>query len=169
MIQPVIHPSAFIAPTAVVMGDVVLGEGSSVWYTSVLRADTAPIRIGSQTNLQDGTIVHVDEGVPCTVGNRVAVGHRVILHGCTIEDDCLIGMGSIVLNHVVVGRGSLIAAGALVPEGMKVPPGSVVMGVPGKVTRPVDAELARRIAQTWQHYVEQAKRHRAGAFPLVKC
>ncbi|MEO7994735.1 MAG: gamma carbonic anhydrase family protein [bacterium] len=168
MSEPVIATSAFVAPTAVVLGDVVLGEESSVWYTAVLRGDTAPIRIGHQTNLQDGTIVHVDEGVPCTVGSRVGVGHRAILHGCTVEDDCLIGMGSILLNGVVVGRGSLIAAGALLPEGTKVPPGSLVMGMPGKVVRPIDADLTQRIAATWRHYVEQAKRHRDGAFPLVK-
>jgi carbonic anhydrase/acetyltransferase-like protein (isoleucine patch superfamily) len=165
---PIVHPSAFIAPTAVVLGDVILGEESSVWYTAVLRADSAPIRIGSQVNLQDGAIVHVDEGIPCTVGNRVAIGHRAILHGCTVEDDCLIGMGSIVLNNVVIGRGSLIGAGAVLPEGMRVPPGSVVLGLPGKVVRPIDAALTQRIAETWRHYVEQAKRHRAGAYPLVK-
>jgi carbonic anhydrase/acetyltransferase-like protein (isoleucine patch superfamily) len=149
------------------MGDVVLEEEASVWYTSVLRGDTAPIRIGSQTCLQDGCIVHVDEGVPCTIGKRVGVGHRVTLHGCTVEDDCLVGMGSILLNHVVVGRGSVIAAGALLPEGTKVPPGSLVMGLPAKVVRPVDEELTRRIEQTWRHYVEQAKRHRAGRYPVA--
>ena len=163
-----IAASAFLAPTAVVMGDVVIGEESSIWYTAVLRGDTAAIRVGEQTNLQDGAIVHVDEGVPCTVGSRVGVGHRAILHGCTVEDDCLIGMGSILLNGVVVGRGSLVAAGALLPEGTRIPPGSLVMGVPGKVVRPIDAELTQRIEQTWRHYVEQAKRHRGGAFPLVK-
>jgi len=166
---PLIHPTAFLAPTAVIMGDVAIGAESSVWYTAVVRGDMAPIRIGSQTNLQDGTVVHVDEGVPCIIGDRVGVGHRVILHGCTVEDDCLIGMGSILLNGVVVGRGSLVAAGALLAEGMKVPPGSLVMGMPGRVIRPVTAELSKRIEQTWRHYVEQAKRHRAGDFPLVKC
>jgi carbonic anhydrase/acetyltransferase-like protein (isoleucine patch superfamily) len=151
------------------MGDVAIGAESSVWYTAVVRGDMAPIRIGSQTNLQDGTVAHVDDGAPCTIGDRVGVGHRVILHGCTVEDDCLIGMGSILLNGVVVGRGSLVAAGALLAEGMKVPPGSLVMGMPGRVIRPVTAELSKRIEQTWRHYVEQAKRHRAGDFPLVKC
>lgn len=168
MSDPLIHPTAFIAPTAVVLGDVGLGPESSVWYTAVVRGDTAPIRIGSQTNLQDGTIVHVDEGVPCTIGSRIGVGHRVILHGCTVEDDCLIGMGSILLNGVVVGRGSLIAAGSLLPEGMKVPSGSLVMGAPGKVVRPVTERLRERIEETWRHYVEQARRHRSGNFPLVK-
>jgi len=166
--DPRIHSTAFIAPTAVVMGDVEVGAESSVWYTAVLRGDMAPIRIGSHTNLQDGTIVHVDEGAPCTIGSRVGVGHRVILHGCTVEDECLVGMGSILLNGVVVGRGSLIAAGALLTEGMKVPPGSLVMGMPGKVVRPVTAQLTQRIEQTWRHYVEQARRHRAGTYPLVK-
>jgi carbonic anhydrase/acetyltransferase-like protein (isoleucine patch superfamily) len=166
--MPDIHPTAFVAPTAVIMGDVTLGEESSVWYTAVLRGDMAPIRIGARTNIQDATIVHVDEGVPCTIGDRVGVGHRVILHGCTVADECLIGMGSILLNECVIGTGSVIAAGAVVPEGMEVPPGSLVMGVPGRVVRPVDAELARRIAGTWAHYVEQAKAHRSGRYPLVQ-
>lgn len=168
MSVPVIAKSAWIAPTALVMGDVVLGEESSIWYGSILRGDNDAIRIGDQTNLQDGTIVHVDDGVPCTIGNRVAVGHRVILHGCTVEDDCLIGMGSILMNGVIVGRGSLIAAGAVLPEGTRVPAGSLVMGVPGKVVRPIDAELTLRIEQTWRHYIAQAKRHRSGKFPPVK-
>lgn len=150
------------------MGDVVFGPEASVWYSAVVRGDMAPIRIGSQTNLQDATIVHVDEGVPCTIGDRVGVGHRAILHGCTVEDDCLIGMGSILLNRVVIGRGSLIGAGALLPEGMQVPPGSLVLGVPGRIVRPVSQELTTRIEVTWRHYVEQARRHRAGEFPLVK-
>ena len=162
-----IHPTAFVAPSAVVMGDVTLGEDSSVWYAAVLRGDMAPIQVGSQTNLQDGTIVHGDEGVPCLIGSRVGVGHRVILHGCTVEDDCLVGMGSILLNGSVVGRGSLIAAGAVVAEGLQVPPGSLVMGVPGTVVGPVSERLTRRIEETWRHYVEQARRHRAGDFPLV--
>jgi carbonic anhydrase/acetyltransferase-like protein (isoleucine patch superfamily) len=166
--SPLIHPTAFLAATAIVMGDVGLGAESSVWYNSVVRGDMAPIRVGSQTNLQDGTVVHVDEGLPCTIGDRVGVGHRVILHGCSVEDDCLIGMGSVLLNGVVVGRGSVIAAGALLTEGMRIPPGSLVMGMPGRVIRPVTAELGKRIEQTWRNYVELAKLHRAGHFPLVK-
>jgi carbonic anhydrase/acetyltransferase-like protein (isoleucine patch superfamily) len=162
----VIHSTAFIAPTASVMGDVTIGADSSVWYGAVLRGDMAPILIGERTNLQDGTIVHVDEGVPCRIGNRVGVGHRVILHGCTVEDDCLIGMGSVLLNEVRIGTGSVVAAGAVIPEGMQIPPGSLVMGVPGRIVRPVDQALTRRIADTWSHYVEQARAHRAGRFPL---
>jgi carbonic anhydrase/acetyltransferase-like protein (isoleucine patch superfamily) len=148
------------------MGDVTLREDASVWYGAVLRGDMAPIVIGPQTNLQDGTIVHVDEGAPCTIGARVGVGHRVILHACTVEDDCLIGMGSVLLNEVRIGRGSVVAAGAVVPEGMSVPPGSLVMGVPGRIVRPVSEALAQRIAETWAHYVEQARAHRAGRYPV---
>ncbi len=162
-----IHPSAFIASTAAVMGDVALGAESSVWYGAVLRGDMAPIVIGAQSNIQDGTIVHVDEGVPCTVGMRVGVGHRVILHGCTVQDDCLIGMGSVILNNVVVGRGSVVAAGAVIPEGVVIPPGSLVMGVPGRIVRPVDEKLTERIGFTWQHYVKQAAAHREGKYPLT--
>ena len=124
------------------MGDVTLGADSSIWYGAVLRGDMAPIVIGSQTNLQDGTMVHVDEDVPCRIGSRVGVGHRVILHGCTVADECLIGMGSILLNNVSVGTGSVVAAGAVLPEGMQVPPRSLVMGSPAKVKRPLtDAEV----------------------------
>ncbi len=168
MSEPRIHPTAFVAPTAAVMGDVELGEEASVWYGAVLRGDTDRIRVGARSNLQDGTIIHVDEGVPCRVGDRVGVGHRVILHGCTVEDDCLIGMGSIILNGAVVGRGSFVGAGALIPEGMEVPPGMLVMGMPARIVRAVDERLATRIAHTWQHYVAQARRHRSGSFPLVK-
>jgi carbonic anhydrase/acetyltransferase-like protein (isoleucine patch superfamily) len=162
-----IHPTAFIAPGAAIMGDVTLGEDASVWYGAVLRADMAPIFIGAETCLQDGTIVHVDEGMPCVIGRRVGVGHRVILHACTVEDECLIGMGSILLNRVRIGTGSVVAAGAVIPEGMQVPPKSLVMGVPGRIVRQVDAALTERIAETWSHYVEQARAHRAGRFPMV--
>ncbi len=164
---PRIDPTAFIAPTAVVMGDVTLGPRSSVWYGSVIRGDMAPIVIGADSNIQDGSVVHVDEGVPCTVGARVGVGHRVILHGCTVEDDSLVGMGSVLLNNVTIGRGSVVAAGAVIPEGMTVPPGSLVMGVPGRIVRPVDPGLAERIAGTWKHYVEQARAHRSGQYPIA--
>ncbi len=161
-----IHATAFIAPNASVMGDVTIGAEASIWYGAVLRGDMAAITIGEQTNLQDGTIVHVDEGVPCQIGSRVGVGHRVILHGCTVEDDCLIGMGSILLNEVWIGTGSVVAAGAVIPERMRIPPRSLVMGVPGRIVRAVDEALTRRIAGTWSHYVEQARAHRAGRFPL---
>jgi carbonic anhydrase/acetyltransferase-like protein (isoleucine patch superfamily) len=161
-----IHSTSFIAPSASIMGSVTLEAESSVWYQAVLRGDLAPITVGAQSNIQDGAVVHVDEGLPCTVGRRVGVGHRVILHGCVVEDDCLIGMGSVLLNRVRIGTGSVVAAGAVIPEGMVVPPGSLVMGVPGRIVRPVDDTLKRRIAETWAHYVELARQHRAGRYPL---
>jgi carbonic anhydrase/acetyltransferase-like protein (isoleucine patch superfamily) len=168
--EAVIHidPSAFIAPGAVVLGDVALGPRASVWYGAVLRADMAPIVVGEATNIQDGTIVHVDVGKPARIGARVGVGHRAILHGCTVEDDCLIGMGSVLLNDVHIGTGSVVAAGAVVPEGTRIPPGSLVLGVPARVTRAVDDALRERIRETWQHYVAEAQRHRAGAFPPAR-
>ena len=131
-----IDPTAFIAPGAIILGDVHLGAESSVWYNSVLRGDTDRISIGEQSNIQDLTMIHADPGIPCSVGSRVTVGHRVILHGCTIEDDCLIGMGAIVLNGVRVGRGSIVGRAVLL-EGMEVPPGSLVVGLPARVVRPV--------------------------------
>ena len=162
-----IDPSAYIAPTAVVLGDVTLEADTSVWYNAVLRGDLAPIRIGAESNIQDGSMVHVDEGVPCTVGRRVGVGHRVILHGCTVEDECLVGMGSVILNEVRIGTGSVVAAGAVIPEGVIIPPGSLVIGVPGRVVRPVDDVLRERIRSTWAHYVDMARSHRSGRYPLV--
>ncbi len=163
--MPTLHPTAFIAAGAAVMGDVTLEEDASVWYGAVLRGDLERIVIGAGTNIQDLTMVHADPGVPCLVGRHVGVGHRAILHGCVVEDDCLVGMGSVLLNGVRVGTGSVIAAGAVLPEGMEVPPGSLVMGVPGRVVRPVDEALATRARGTWRRYVELARRHRAGAFP----
>ena len=149
-----------------VLGDVTLGRDASVWYGCVLRGDMAPIVVGESSNVQDGTIVHVDAGRPALIGARVGIGHRAVIHGCDIEDDCLIGMGSILLNHVRIGSGSVVAAGAVVPEGTVVPPGMLVMGVPARVVRPADATLRERIRHTWQHYVEEAKRHRAGTYPV---
>jgi carbonic anhydrase/acetyltransferase-like protein (isoleucine patch superfamily) len=148
------------------MGDVRLGAQASVWYQCVLRGDMAPIVVGERSNIQDLTMVHVDEGVPCTIGADVGVGHRCILHGCTVEDDCLIGMGSILLNGVRVGTGSVIGAGAVVTEGTHVPPGSLVLGVPARVRGQVDDALRDRIRATVAHYVALGALHRDGRFPL---
>lgn len=150
------------------MGDVRLEAEASVWYQCVLRGDIGPITVGARTNIQDLTMVHVDEGVPCRIGAGVGVGHRCILHGCTIEDDCLIGMGSILLNGVHVGTGSVIGAGAVVPEGMQVPPGSLVLGVPARIRRPVDDELRARIRLTVEHYVALARLHAEGRFTRLQ-
>jgi carbonic anhydrase/acetyltransferase-like protein (isoleucine patch superfamily) len=160
-----IDPSAFVAPGAVVLGDVTLGPHASVWYGCVLRGDMAAIVVGENSNVQDGTVVHVDEGKPARIGARVGIGHRAVIHGCTIEDECLIGMGSVLLNDAHIGSGSVVAAGALVTEGTRVPPGSLVLGVPARVVRPVDAALRDRIRHTWEHYVGQAQRHRSGQYP----
>jgi carbonic anhydrase/acetyltransferase-like protein (isoleucine patch superfamily) len=162
-----IHETAWVAPSADLMGDVSLGEHASVWYQCVLRGDIGPIVVGPRSNIQDLTMVHVDEGVPCTIGADVGIGHRCILHGCTIEDNCLIGMGSVLLNNVRVGSGSVIGAGAVVTEGMRIPPGSLVLGVPAKVVRPVDDELRGRIRLTTEHYVDLARRHREGNYPRL--
>lgn len=161
-----IHHTAFIAAGAVVLGDVHVGQEASIWYNAVLRGDTDRITIGDETNIQDLTMIHADPGVPCTVGCRVSVGHRVILHGCTIEDECLIGMGAIVLNGARIGTGSVIGAGALILEGTEIPPGSLVVGAPGRIVRPVDEALRGRIDHAWRHYVAQALRHRSGLFPI---
>lgn len=140
---PRIHPSAFIDDSAQVIGDVEIGEDSSVWMCVVIRGDVNRIRIGRRSNIQDGTIVHVMKDThPTVIGDDVTVGHAAVVHGCTIEDRCLIGMGAILLNGVTVGTGSIVAAGTLLPEGMRVPPRSLVMGAPGKVRRTLsDADL----------------------------
>ena len=161
-----IDPSVYIAHGAIVLGDVELGKHVSIWYNAVIRGDTDKISIGAETNIQDLTMIHADPGVPCTIGKRVTVGHRVILHGCTIEDDCLIGMGAILLNEVHVGQGSVIGAGALLLEGTVIPPGSVVVGAPGRVMKQVDAAMRERLEHGWRHYVDQARRHRAGELPI---
>ena len=154
-ILPQIAASAFIENSAHIIGDVQIGEQSSVWFNCVLRGDVFPIRIGHHTNVQDGTIIHVTSDQFATiVGNYVTIGHGVILHGCQIHDHSLIGIGSIILDEAVVGEGSLIAAGSLVPPGMVIPPRSLVMGTPAKVRRELtDAEVARQ-NENWQHYVE---------------
>uniref|UniRef100_A0AAU2VZQ1 Gamma carbonic anhydrase family protein n=1 Tax=Streptomyces sp. NBC_00008 TaxID=2903610 RepID=A0AAU2VZQ1_9ACTN len=158
--EPDIDPSAFTAPTSVVIGEVTMAAGSSVWYHAVLRADCGPIVIGAGSNIQDNCSVHADPGFPVTVGERVSVGHNAVLHGCTVEDDVLIGMGATVLNGAHIGTGSLIAAQALVPQGMRVPPGSLVAGVPAKVKRQLTEEELDGVKFNAVGYVELAKAHR---------
>ena len=160
--RPAIAESAWVAPSADVIGDVELAEHASVWYGCVLRGDIAPIRVGAQTNIQDLTTVHVDEGLPCRIGERVGIGHRAIVHGCTIGDGALIGMGAIVLSGCEIGEGSLVAAGAVVTEGKEVPPNSLVVGVPGKVVREVDDALRERMELTVSHYRALKDGHGSG-------
>jgi carbonic anhydrase/acetyltransferase-like protein (isoleucine patch superfamily) len=151
----------FIHPAAIVLGDVTLGENASVWPTAVIRGDSDAITIGAESNVQDGAVLHADEGVPCRIGARVTIGHRAIVHGATVGDDCLIGMGAIVLNHAVIGAGSLIAAGAVVTEGTVIAPGSVAIGMPARVVKAVDAKTRARIEHGAQAYVDLARRHAA--------
>jgi carbonic anhydrase/acetyltransferase-like protein (isoleucine patch superfamily) len=160
-----IHKTAFIHSEAVVLGDVSLGERASVWPTAVIRGDSAPISVGNESNVQDGAVLHADENMPCVIGDRVTIGHRAIVHGATVEDDCLIGMGAIVLNKAVIGRGSLIGAGAVVTEGTNVPPRSLVLGVPGRRIMEVDDETNARILRGCAAYVELMQRHQRGEFP----
>lgn len=150
----------FVAPDAAVIGDVELGEDSSVWYGAVLRGDTEPIRIGTRSNIQDGSVLHTDPGFPTTVGDNVTVGHNVILHGCTIESGCTIGMGAILLNGCRVGANSLVAAGALLPEGREYPSDSLIMGVPARAVRELTGDERARVAEGSEVYVLRAHEHR---------
>jgi carbonic anhydrase/acetyltransferase-like protein (isoleucine patch superfamily) len=160
-----IQKSAFIHADAIVLGNVSLGDKASVWPTAVIRGDSDRISVGNESNVQDGAVLHADEGMPCIVGDRVTIGHRAIVHGATVEDDCLIGMGAIVLNKAVIGRGSLIGAGAVVTEGTVIPPRSLVLGVPAKRRGDVDDATSARIRRGCEAYVELGEQHRRGEFP----
>jgi carbonic anhydrase/acetyltransferase-like protein (isoleucine patch superfamily) len=163
-----IDPTAFIHPTAVVLGDVTLGKRVSVWPTAVLRGDSDVIVIGDDSNVQDGSVIHADEGIPTHIGNRVAIGHRAIVHGATIEDDVLIAMGAVLLNGVRVGSGSIIGAGAVLPEGKRIPENSLVIGVPGRIVRQTTSEERERIKRTVDAYLELTVQHRAGQYAAFR-
>lgn len=161
--HPRIGTGVFLAETCAVIGDVVIGDASSVWYSTVLRGDVMSIQIGARTSMQDGTVVHVTtERFGTTVGNDCTIGHGVILHGCTVEDECLIGMGSTILDGARVGRGSLVGAGALVTPGTDIPPGSLVLGTPARVVRPIGQKERAQIEYGAAQYVELARRYLAG-------
>lgn len=157
---PDVHDSAFVAPSASIIGNATLGRDSSAFYGVSVRADTAAISVGEGTNLQDNVVLHADPGFPCSVGARVSVGHAAVVHGCTVEDDCLIGMGAAVLNGAVIGTGSLVAAGAVVLEGTVVPPRSLVAGVPGKVRRQLTDEEYDGVRSNADRYRELAQAHK---------
>lgn len=157
--RPSLHDTAWVAPGAVLAGAVTLGAETGVWYTAVLRGDMDSITVGEGSNIQDGTIVHADPGFPVTIGSGVSVGHRAVLHGCSIEDDCLIGMGAVVLNGARIGAGSLVAAGAVVLEGAEIPPGSLVAGLPAKVRRPLTDDEKAGTRVNAAAYRELAKTH----------
>jgi len=160
---PQIAASAYIAPEAVVIGDVSIGEHSSVWPCTVIRGDANWIRIGARTNIQDGSVLHGMLGeFPVVLGDSITVGHGAVLHGCTIESRCLIGMGSIILNGAKVGAGSIIAAGTLVPEGTVIPPGSLFMGHPGKFRRALTAEDQEAIDRYAERYFEYKEMYKSG-------
>jgi carbonic anhydrase/acetyltransferase-like protein (isoleucine patch superfamily) len=157
---PQLAPSVWLAPNAIVIGDVRLAANVSIWWSAVLRGDNDPIAIGENTNIQDGSVLHTDVGQPLTLGRDITVGHKVMLHGCTIGDGSLIGMGSIVLNGAVIGKQCLIGAGALIPEGKVIPDRSLVVGAPGRIVRELsDAQLAM-LASSAVHYVVNAQRYR---------
>ncbi len=155
-----IDPEAYIAPGSVVCGQVILGSRSSIWFGAVVRGDTATIRIGESSNVQDLCVVHADPGFPCTIGNRVTLGHGAIVHGATVEDDVLIGIRAVVLNGAVIGSGSIVAAGAIVTEGTVIAPGQLVMGTPARVVRECTAKDRERIAHAAEHYSKAAIAYR---------
>jgi carbonic anhydrase/acetyltransferase-like protein (isoleucine patch superfamily) len=163
--MPIVHPTAFIHPDATVCGNVTLGSRVSIWPTAVVRGDSDTIEIGDDSNVQDGTVIHVDHGMPTRIGSRVAIGHRAIIHGSTVEDDSLIAMGAILLNGVKVGSGSIVGAGAVCTEGMQIPPNSLVLGVPAKVIRQTTPAERERIRLTVESYLQLQTRHAAGDFP----
>lgn len=161
--RPQIGRDVFLAETCVLIGDVVVGDESSIWYATVLRGDSMAIRVGARSNLQDGTVVHVTSGqFATTIGDDCTIGHGAIIHGCTIEDHCLIGMGSTILDGARIGRGSLVGAGALVTPGTDIPPESLVLGAPARVVRPVHPNEREQIEYGAAHYVDLARRYLAG-------
>lgn len=158
--EPDVAGDAFVAPGAMVVGQVRLGSRSSVWYGAVLRGDSAELVIGAETNIQDCCVGHADVGFPLRIGDRVTVGHRAVIHGCHVDDDVLIGMGAVLMNGVTVGTGSLVAAGAVVTPHTAIPPGSLVAGVPATVRRVVGAAEREMIVNGARNYVALAARHR---------
>lgn len=152
----------WVAENATVLGRVILKENASIWFNAVLRGDNDPIEIGENSNIQDGSVLHTDHGVPLTIGKNVTVGHMVMLHGCTVDDGTLIGIGSTILNRAKIGKNCIIGAHSLIPEGKEIPDNSLVMGSPGKVVRQLDENAAQMIAASAQVYVDNWKRFKSG-------
>ena len=159
---PQTDPSAWVADNAQVMGSVTLGADASVWFGATIRGDTEHIRIGEGSNIQDGSVLHADHGQPLTIGKHVTVGHMVMLHGCTIGDESLIGIGAVVLNGAKIGRNCLVGAGSLVTEGKEFPEGSMIMGTPAKVVRQLTPEQIEGLRQSARHYIDNARQYKAG-------
>ncbi len=159
---PDMHPDTWVAPDANLIGKVVMEEGSSVWFGTTIRADHEEIRIGRGSNVQENCVMHVDMGFPLTIGADCTIGHKVMLHGCTIGDNSLIGMGATVLNGAKIGKNCLIGAGALIPENKEIPDNSLVMGAPGKVVRQIDDKAAQRMRLGTLHYQDNMRKFRDG-------
>lgn len=159
---PRVADSAWVADSATVIGEVELADNASVWFGAVLRGDTEPIRIGRNSNVQDGSVVHADAGFPVTLGDNVTVGHQVMLHGCTVGDNSLVGIQAVVLNGAKIGRNCLVGAGSLITEGKEFPDGVLILGRPAKVVRELTAEQIQHLQHSADHYVENARRYKAG-------
>ncbi|MBX3587985.1 MAG: gamma carbonic anhydrase family protein [Ramlibacter sp.] len=159
---PVLGQGAWVADSGQVMGAVEMADNASVWFGAVVRGDTETIRIGRNSNIQDGSVLHADLGMPLTIGDNVTVGHQVMLHGCTIGDGSLIGIQAVVLNGARIGRNSIVGAGSVVTEGKEFPDNSLIIGAPAKVVRTLDDEAAAKLAQSAEHYVENARRFAKG-------
>jgi carbonic anhydrase/acetyltransferase-like protein (isoleucine patch superfamily) len=153
---PSIHPDAYISPEATIIGNVTIGAFSSVWPGVVIRGDNDSITIGAGTSIQEGTVLHIDEGCPLKIGDNVTIGHQAMLHGCTIEDGALIGIQAVILNNAVIGKSCLVGAGAVVTEGKEFPPGSLIIGAPAKVARELSPENIARLKISAEHYIERA-------------
>jgi carbonic anhydrase/acetyltransferase-like protein (isoleucine patch superfamily) len=166
-IAPEIDPDSWVAPDANLIGRVVLEAGASVWFGTTLRGDNEEIRIGAGSNVQENCVMHTDMGYPLSVGANCTIGHKAMLHGCIIGDGSLVGMGATILNGARVGAGCLIGAGALIPEGREIPDGSLVMGMPGKVVRDLDAAAKAGLLASAAHYRERMRRFRAGLVPVA--
>lgn len=160
--RPTLHPTAWVAPSAELIADVVLGEDAGVWFGAVVRADNTAITVGARTNIQEGAMLHSDPGAPLTIGEDCTIGHHAILHGCTVGNGVLIGMGAIVLNRAVVGDGCIVGAGALVTEGKTFPPGHLIVGSPARAVRALDDAARAMLRASAAHYVEKARACAAG-------
>ena len=159
---PVIDPDTFIAENAVIIGDVTIARGSSVWYNVVIRADRGPVTIGEESNIQDGSVIHMDRDLPVIIGNRVSVGHGAIVHGAKVGDGCLIGMGAVLMNRCEIGENSIVGAGSLVTQGKVIPPRSLVMGSPARVVRELTDEEVARTQRNADAYIEETREYQSG-------
>ena len=166
-VAPQVHTQAWVAPSAQVMGQVSVGAGASIWFGTVVRGDTERITIGADSNIQDASVLHADAGQPLVIGERVTVGHQAMLHGCTVDDESLIGIGAIVLNGAKIGKNCLVGAGALVTEGKEFPDGSMILGSPAKVVRQLTPEQIEGLRQSAQHYKTNAQRFAKTLRPLA--